>query len=63
MTNGNPCGTERNKTTERNLSLPFSVLSVSSVVKAFVFDFRRVRRVAVVNRLFQTPIAAMPHKR
>jgi hypothetical protein len=38
--------TERNKTTRRNLSLPFSVLSV---VNAFVFASRRVRRVAVVQ--------------
>jgi hypothetical protein len=28
----------------------FSVLSVSSVVNAFVFAFRRARRVAVVKR-------------
>jgi hypothetical protein len=29
--------------------LSFSVLSVSSVVNAFAFDFRRARRVAVVQ--------------
>jgi hypothetical protein len=38
------------QTTRRNRPLPFSVLSVSSVVNAF--DFRRVRRVAVVQMGF-----------
>jgi hypothetical protein len=39
-------GEKQNK--ERNLSLSFSV---SSVVNAFVFAFRRARRVAVVKIL------------
>jgi hypothetical protein len=33
----------------KTMVLSFSVLSVSSVVNAFTFAFRRVRRVAVVK--------------
>jgi hypothetical protein len=40
------------QTTRQNLLLPFSVCSVSSVVNAFVFASRRVRRVAVVQMRF-----------
>jgi hypothetical protein len=40
------------QTTRQNLLLPFSVCSVSSVVNAFVFASRRVRRVAVAQMRF-----------